>query len=272
MRQPNKLKNVLLLKAGAVTPAVRLRVGDYDTWFSRALAAAGVHVETVHVCQGERLPSDPRDYTSVLMTGSPLSVTQPEPWMGPAADFMLEAAARGVPVLGVCFGHQLLARAHGGTVAASSKGREIGTVDIQLTAAGREDPLFEGLPERFKVQTTHGDFVTEVPRGATLLAGNAHTTTQAFAFGPNVRSVQFHPELEPDATRVVIEARAAGLEEEGLRLGHPPRTRVARLLAGLEPSAAGERILHNFLTRFSARPLTRPAVYASRRRAPTAAL
>ena len=239
MQQPNNARNVLLLKAGETSAAVRLRVGDYDSWFARAFHAAGVRVTTVHVALGEPLPRKLRAFDAVVMTGSPLSVTQRVPWMDRAAELLLDAEARRLGVLGVCFGHQLLAHAHGGRVVASSKAREIGSIAVDLTAAGLEDPLFRGLAPRITVQATHGDHVPELPLGATLLASNAHSPLQAVAYGKWGRGVQFHPELEPAGMRVVIQARAPTLG-----------TRVPSLLAGLAPSPAGSRILFNFLEHF----------------------
>lgn len=254
-RQPepgrSALKNVLLLKAGEAAASVRLSVGDYDRWFLQTVGLSGYRFDTLAVHQGAQLPTSAAGYDAVMMTGSPLSVTQPEPWMERAAEFMVNAEAHGIPVLGVCFGHQLLAYAYGGRVARSPLGREIGTVEVQLTPAGRADALFHGLPERIAVQATHEDLVPEPPQGAQVLAGNAHTAVQALAFRPNARGVQFHPEVQPDAMRALIQARAERLEAEATSRGQPPGERVPRLLAGLAPSPAGRQILVNFLERFN---------------------
>ncbi|XXF76481.1 glutamine amidotransferase [Myxococcaceae bacterium GXIMD 01537] len=244
------MRNVLLLKAGETSAAVRLAVGDYDGWFLRTVGLAGYHFDVVPLHLGAKPPDAPSAYDAVLVTGSPLSVTRPEPWMERAACYLLDAAGRGVPVLGVCFGHQLLALAHGGRVGRGTRGREIGTVEVDLSPEGRADPLFAGLPPRFAVQATHEDLVEALPPGARLLAGNAHTEAQALAFQPHVRGVQFHPEAAPDAMRSMIQARAEGLEAEAAAWGLPRGERTTRLLAGLTPTPAGRRILVNFLTRF----------------------
>ncbi|QRN99870.1 glutamine amidotransferase [Archangium violaceum] len=245
------MKNVLLLKAGDAAHSVRLGVGDYEHWFVESLAPGGCRFDILHVHRGARLPDSATGYDAVMMTGSPASVTQPEPWMERAAEFMLGAAAHGVPVLGVCFGHQLLAYAHGARVVRNHHGREIGTVEVSLSEEGREDPLFDGLPERFTVQATHEDIVEEAPTGATVLAGNMNTAVQALAFGPLIRGVQFHPEVHPAAMRALILARAEKLEVEATARGHGRGERVPRLLAGLAPSPAGQRILRNFVERFT---------------------
>jgi GMP synthase (glutamine-hydrolysing) len=245
------MKNVLLLKAGEAAASVRLSVGDYDRWFLQTVGLSGYRFDTVAAHQGVKLPEDVAGYDAVMMTGSPHSVTQLEPWMERAAEFMVDAAERGIPVLGVCFGHQLLAHAYGGRVARSPLGREIGTVEVELSAEGRADPLFRGLPPRLAVQTTHEDKVLEPPPGTVVLAGNSHSAIQALAFRPCSRGVQFHPEVQPDAMRVLIQARAEKLEAEATARGHAPGERVPRLLAAIAPTPSGRQILVNFLEHFT---------------------
>ncbi len=251
LRQPAAVKNVLLLKAGDAAQSVRLSVGDYELWFLQTIGLSGYRFDILPVHRGAPLPASADGYDAVMMTGSPLSVTDPAPWMERAADFMVEAGEKGTPVLGVCFGQQLLAQAYGGRVARNPQGRETGTVEVALTEAGRKDPLFEGLPGRFAVQATHEDIVSQLPEGTQVLAGNANTSSQALAFRPNVRGVQFHPEATTDAIRAVILARQEGLERDAVARGAAPGERVPRLLAGIAPSPAGRQILVNFLERFT---------------------
>ena len=113
--------------------------GDYPAWFEKAL---GFAMPVVRAHQGEKLDPQRHRPEGIIVTGSPLSVTERAPWMLRLGDDLLRIGARGVPVLGVCFGHQLLARAAGGDVVLNPRGREIGTVRVQLTPAGRRDPLF----------------------------------------------------------------------------------------------------------------------------------
>jgi GMP synthase (glutamine-hydrolysing) len=251
MRQPAAVKNVLLLKAGDAAESVRLSAGDYERWFLRTIGLSGYRFDILPVHRGAPLPASADGYDAVMMTGSPLSVTQLAPWMERAAAFMVEAGERGVPVLGVCFGQQLLAHAYGGRVTRNPQGRETGTVEVTLTQEGRQDPLFDGLPERFAVQATHEDIVSQLPEGARVLAGNANTAAQALAFRASVRGVQFHPEAPPDAMRAVILARQEGLEQDAVARGAAPGARVPRLLASISPTPAGPRILVNFLERFT---------------------
>src|SRR5947207_3350760 len=190
--------------------------GDYPRWFERTL---GFEMPVTRAHEGEQLgPAlDRVRPEGIIVTGSPLSVTEKAPWMLRLGDDLMRIGARGVPVLGVCFGHQLLARAAGGNVVLNPRGREIGTVRVQLTEAGRRDPLFKWASDpEIEVQATHMDAVDPVPSGAVILASNENSAAQAFRLSETVAAVQFHPELWPEAMRDLIESRKDKLASEGL--------------------------------------------------------
>jgi GMP synthase (glutamine-hydrolysing) len=190
--------------------------GDYPAWFEKAL---GFEMPVVRSHEGEKLgPAFDRVRPQgIIVTGSPLSVVDAAPWMLELGDDLLRLGAGGTPVLGVCFGLQLLARAAGGAVVVNPRGREIGTVRVQLTDAGRRDPLFAWAgKESIEVQATHCDAVDPLPPGATVLAGNQNCVAQAVRFSEEVAGVQFHPELSAEAMRDLIFSREEKLEEEGL--------------------------------------------------------
>jgi GMP synthase (glutamine-hydrolysing) len=241
-------RNVLMIKPGEAAESIRLEVGDYDRWFQGALPEEPVQFDVVRPYLGEALPADVRRYDAVIVTGSPLTATQPTEWMKETAGYMVDAAEKRVPVLGVCFGHQLLGMMMGVPVVKSPAGREIGTVEIELTNDGWRDPLFEGLPARFPTQTTHEDEVPRLPPGARLLAGNGASAVQAMALGKYLRGVQFHPELSSEGVKSVIRSREAIIDKEGEVQGEVRRSR--RLLEGVRPTPYGKQILQNFLTRF----------------------
>jgi GMP synthase (glutamine-hydrolysing) len=209
------IPRLVVVQTGSAAPEIARQHGDYPDWFNRALRA---DLPVIRADLGEPLDL-PVGTQGVLVTGSPLSLTHPEPWMDDAAEELLRIGERGTPVLGVCFGHQLLGRAAGSQVVRNPKGREIGTTRVQLSPAGRKDPLFRGWASEdglVDVQATHCDAVEAVPRGATLLASNERCATQAFRFSDAVASVQFHPELDPDTLRDLIDSRSGALRAEGL--------------------------------------------------------
>lgn len=227
---------MLLLQAGDSAPETRLLVGNYDRWFLEALYPTPVRFLRVAAHLGEKIPP-PDDFDAVIMTGSPQSATTPSTWMLRAADYLRGLIAGRVPFLGVCFGHQLLALAAGAQVIRNPSGREIGTIEVELTPEGRADPLFLGLGDgSLRFQATHEDIAETLPAGARLLATNAACRVQAMRVGPKAWGVQFHPELSTAGMRGVITARAALLQG-----------RAPALLAGVRHSPHGSALLRNFL-------------------------
>lgn len=250
---------LLLLKCGSTSAAVRLAQGDYDRWFLRALGPTGVGLRLIEAHAGAPLPARAAGADAVVVTGSPRSVAERAPWMARAGGWLREQAERGLPVLGVCFGHQLLAEAYGGTVGRNPLGREIGTVRCALAPAGLEDPLFDGIPSGFEVQATHEDEVQVLPPGGELLATNGWSRVQAFRIGRNVRAVQFHPEMDGAAMAAVVRAGAAGIEADARARGDDPAGRLRAALASIRVTPWGARILRNFAERFAGAPARRPA-------------
>ena len=184
---------------------------------------------------------------AVVLTGSARDADSMEPSVLRLLETLRTLTARDVPVLGVCFGHQILARALGGTVGWNPSGWEVGNVRISLTEAGQACPFLADLGAEPEVLQSHQDAVLSLPPGAVLLAGNAHTAIQAFHSSPGGRQfgVQFHPEFTPERLR------ANWLERrERLRLTTPfdldaaldqaqPTPRTATLLRRFLDFAAG---------------------------------
>jgi GMP synthase (glutamine-hydrolysing) len=234
---------LLFVKCGAAQPDMAARCGDYEEWFRRGMP--GVLWDSVCAYASQFRAPDARDYAGVLVSGSPASVTRPEPWMEEVAALVRAGAECGTPVLGVCFGHQLIAWALGGTVRKNPSGWELGTTEIDLCAAGRADPLFAGLDQgtgRLHVNETHEDAVCAdtLPAFVRVLARNAATPVQALAYGDHVRGVQFHPEVTGPISREYCLRRVPVIGAE-----------AARALAdAATDTPAAERVLANFVDRF----------------------
>jgi GMP synthase (glutamine-hydrolysing) len=159
------------------------------------------------------------EFDACVVTGSRASVYWDEAWIDDASEWLVEAVATGMPCLGVCYGHQLLAEVLGGEVAAMSE-YEIGYRSVTRTGDSR---LFEELDREFTVFETHSDRVTQLPPGAEPIAENEYGI-QGFRTG-DVFGVQFHPEYDRPTARTVtrgkdelseerIEAVLAGLTDE----------------------------------------------------------
>jgi GMP synthase (glutamine-hydrolysing) len=120
-----------------------------------------------------------------------------DPWLERALDGMREIHRIAKPTFASCWGFQAMARAMGGRCVHDLLNAEIGTIELQLTEAGREDPLFSELPPKFLAQAGHEDHVTELPPGAVLLASSDRVPEQGFRFeGRPIYCTQFHPELD----------------------------------------------------------------------------
>ena len=135
------------------------------------------------------------------------------PWIDPIVRLVEAALELDVPGFGICFGHQILGEVMGGTVVHDADRSEVGTVTLELTEAGRADPLFAQLENAFRAHTGHTDRVLEVPDGLELLATNDTVATQAFRVrGAAFWSAQFHPDLTGAEARSRYLAYKAALD------------------------------------------------------------
>jgi GMP synthase (glutamine-hydrolysing) len=210
----NPSKPLAILKTGRKIDALQPVPGDYEDWI-----AAGMDWETdqllvIDAAAGGPLPA-PGKVAGIAVTGSGAMVTEQAPWMLDAAAWLAEAVQREIPVLGICFGHQLLGHALGGRVDFNPRGVEVGTVEVTLTAAATEDRLFAALPPAFPAQVSHRQSVLELPPGATLLGSSAMEPHQGFAVGPRAWGVQFHPEFDERIIAHFVDYYRGILERQG---------------------------------------------------------
>ncbi len=168
------------------------------------------------------------------------SAVDEHPFTAPLAEVVARLIDEDRPLYGSCWGHQFLAAVLGGTVVADPGCEEVGTHPIELTAAGRRDPLFAGLPGRFDVQLGHHDRIGELPAGLEVLARSERCAHQAVrVVGKPVYGSQFHSEMSRERLR----ARLLMYRDEYL----PPGADDARIDELLAPSREAERILDRFL-------------------------
>jgi GMP synthase (glutamine-hydrolysing) len=209
------MRPLLIVKSGRTLPELARRRGDYEDWISAGMGLEPSRIRIAHVYENAPLPG-PDAFAGVVVTGSSAMVSHREPWSERTAAWLADAVLAGTPVLGICYGHQLLGHGLGGRVGPNPRGREIGTVEVTLSDAARGDPLFGELPERVRVQATHVEAVLELPAGARLLASSDGDPHQAFAVGDRAWGVQFHPEFDADVVRGYLAARRELLLAEGL--------------------------------------------------------
>ncbi len=209
------MKPILILKTGNTLPPIAERRGDFELWIREGMAIVEERIRVVEAHEDER-PDAPGAYGGVVVTGSPAMVSDREEWSERAGRWLLDALDQRVPILGICYGHQLLAQALGGVVGPNPNGREIGTVEVRFGAEAADDPLLGVAPATAPFHTSHVESVIELPAGARRLATTDLDPNHVFAIGDAAWGVQFHPEFDADITRRYIAGRRAQIEAEDL--------------------------------------------------------
>ena len=192
---------LLIVKTGFTLPQIKQKYGDFEQMIARGMEMSEDSIRVVCPPAGESLPS-PGSFCGIVITGSHSMVSEREDWSERTAKWLSGVLEAGIPVLGICYGHQLLAHALGGESGYHPWGREVGTAEIFKTSQGEKDPLFENIPREFLAQTSHSQTVHTLPEDAVLLAWNHFEATHAYRIKDCIWGVQFHPEFNPDITRI----------------------------------------------------------------------
>lgn len=226
-----------IIKTGGTFPSLVAQKGDFEDWVLAGMGLTRDQVILADVQNGGALPGFDA-VSGVVITGSHAMVTDHPDWNERTAEWLTGAAARRLPVLGICYGHQLLAYALGGRVSDNPNGREVGTTDVQLNGYAQRDSLFGGLPPLLKAHVCHTQSVMQLPAGATVLAASARDRHQAFVVGECAWGVQFHPEFDADATRFYIQHEQDKLIQEGQD--------IDQLFAGVQETPEASGLLGRF--------------------------
>ena len=198
-----------ILQTGDVPEALVQRHGEYAPMFEAWLSPAGPGLSfRAYAAHDGEIPASPTECDAWLITGSKHGVYDDLPWIEPLKAFLRAARAAGRPIVGVCFGHQLLAEALGGRAAKSAKGWGAGVHDYQVV---RRPGWMNGGPDRFAIHAMHQDQVTAIPEDATVLAASPFCRFAMLAYGdpeaPDAISIQPHPEFDEDYARALVEMR-----------------------------------------------------------------
>jgi GMP synthase-like glutamine amidotransferase len=177
--------------------------GDYPEMFARLLGGNDFTFRTWRVLDME-FPDSVRDADGWLITGSRHGAYEDHPFIPPLEEFIRAAFAAEVPMVGICFGHQIIAKAMGGTVERHGNGWAVGATDYD----------FQG--ETITLNAWHRDQVTKVPEGATVIATNAFCENAALLYGNRAFTVQAHPEFRPDFLDGLMKTRGPGLVPDDL--------------------------------------------------------
>ncbi|HEY7774514.1 MAG TPA: glutamine amidotransferase [Marinagarivorans sp.] len=208
------MADLVIIKVGETFADTAEQFGDFDDWVLAGLEESTLPIRVVELLKGETLPESSL-CAGIVVTGSHAMVTEALPWSTKLEKWLVSAVSDDIPVLGICYGHQVLANALGGTVDYHPKGPEIGCFEVCLRQAAASDPLFSRLPVRFKAHLTHHQSVMELPKGAVTLANSHHEAYQAYRVGNHVWGVQFHPEYSKAVMAAYLDKQRHVLEVNG---------------------------------------------------------
>ena len=192
------MKPLVIFKVGETFSKISEQIGDFEQWIVDGLGDHHLPISIVDPRNGDLLPNLDA-VAGAIVTGSHSMVSDCEPWSLNLSVWLREAVGINIPILGICYGHQLLAHALGGNVGYHPGGIELGSVPVHLASRAKEDLLFEHLPEQFFAHAVHRQSVRSLPNGAVSLASNAFEPHQAFRIGDVAWGVQFHPEFSSAA-------------------------------------------------------------------------
>ncbi len=192
-----------ILLTGHSPAEIKADLGDYDSMFADLLKGHGLSYRTYAVVDGE-FPDRVDECQGWLITGSKHGAYEPHDWIPPLEQFIRDVYDDGRPMVGVCFGHQIIAQAMGGTVEKYSHG----------WAVGRHDYIIDGQP--MSLNAWHQDQVTQLPPGATVIGQNEFCDNAALLYGDRILTMQPHPEHTAEFVGRLIETRGRGLVPDDL--------------------------------------------------------
>ena len=224
------MKNIIIFDCGFSLSEVSKQFGYAPDWIIKILQNKECKFKWVKSYAGETVEDSGGD--AWIITGSHRSVYDELNWMLKMEEKIRNAQHHNKPVLGICFGHQLIAKTFGGCVELNPKGWELGAYPINLTKHGFKSRIFSGFKDHAIVYQSHGDCITVLPENAVELALN-NKGNQAFKIQGNIYGVQFHPEFSWDIIKKYVSIRSA----TGVLVDDP----------SVPESNQGQTVLHNFI-------------------------
>ncbi|PCD77063.1 type 1 glutamine amidotransferase [Pseudothioclava arenosa] len=203
-----------ILQTGQMAESLRDSLGDYPDMFRALLAERGFEFRDYHV-EAMEFPADVHDCDGWLITGSRHGAYEDHPFIAPLEEFIRRAYAEAVPMVGICFGHQIIAQALGGKVEKFPGGWSVGPQDYAFG------------DETIRLNAWHQDQVVARPEGACVVGSSDFCENAALIYGERAFTVQAHPEFSDAVVEGLMDRRGAGVVPDPLmaeartRLGQP---------------------------------------------------
>lgn len=218
-----------ILQTGIAPEELVVSHGEYPKIFENFLGGRGFTFQAFNILQHE-FPTSIDDADGWLITGSKHGVYEKHDWIAPLEDFIRAIYAAGNPLVGVCFGHQLIAQALGGKVEKYHDGWSVGHAEYEMEDC--ENPVL--------LNAWHQDQVVELPKDARVIGSSAFCKYAMLAYGDKVLTVQPHPEFSDHFIEGLIKYRAVGVVPDDLlqvataRMGTPKQAkRIADLFTDI---------------------------------------
>jgi GMP synthase (glutamine-hydrolysing) len=190
---------IAVLQTGRTIDSALEEHGDYDEMCKHVVGRTADTADTYAVLDGI-FPESLEGYDVLVITGSKHGVYEDHSWIAPLESLLRDAMARGLKIIGICFGHQILAQALGGVVEKSERGLGVGLMDYELIGA-------DGARTSHKLYAWHQDQVIKAPPGAQVVATSDFCPIAGLRYGDQAISFQPHPEFSAQYMRALVEAR-----------------------------------------------------------------
>lgn len=232
------MKYIYILKTGETFPSTKEKYGDFNNWVVNFTGKSAKNIKTIEILKDQKLPNL-NSASGFIITGSHAMVSQELSWSLNLEKYIQKISQKDIPLLGICYGHQLIAKALGGKSGFNKKGKEIGRRKIKRSNISYQDPLLQNFPKQFYAFETHYQTVVKLPKKAIILASNYKENHQAVRFDKKIWGVQFHPEFDKDIMKEYILNQKEDLEKLHFK--------VDTLLQNVKKCDRSNTVLVNFL-------------------------
>ncbi len=228
---------LLIIKTGPTLDAVKEKYGEFEDLVISKIGINREDIRVISVYKNEA-PYLPENTSGVIISGSKEMVTEEAAWMKVTAAWIRSLVSKEIPILGICFGHQLLGYAFGGKVGYHPKGPEYGQCKIWIVDQVEKDPIFHDFPKEFLGYVAHYQSILELPKDARVIATGNHESYHGVKFGKYIWGVQFHPEFNSEIACFHLKNQ----EKELRHRGYP----MEELYGTIKEEDYGQLILQRF--------------------------